>query len=69
MITLQCDHHRRNRTGLTHEPYCCREGQAEALAELADAVMLWATTPGDHGGNPYAKEFVRLALQAKGGEL
>ena len=29
--------------------------------ELTAAVILWAETPGDHGGNPYCKPFVRLA--------
>jgi hypothetical protein len=53
------------------------EGRREAMAELrsmakaADfaaslttAVLDWAKTPGDHGGNPYVKDFVKLAMTA-----
>ena len=38
---------------------------APDLLEVADAVLEWAKTPGEHGGNPYFKEFVRLAVKAK----
>lgn len=34
--------------------------------QVAEAVLLWAETPGDHGGNPYCKPFVRLAQKALG---
>ena len=37
---------------------------APGLLEAAEAVLEWAKTPGDHGGNPYCKEFVRLAEAA-----
>ena len=33
--------------------------------ELAEAVLDWARTPGNHGGNPYCHRFVRLADIAK----
>ena len=32
--------------------------------ELAGAVLDWARTPGNHGGNPYCYDFVKLAHQA-----
>jgi hypothetical protein len=35
---------------------------------LACAVLHWARTPGEHGGNPYAKDFVKLARQIVGDE-
>jgi len=35
---------------------------------LAHAVLEWARTPGDHGGNPYCKPFVRLARVLLGDE-
>ena len=38
---------------------------APDLLEVADAVLEWARAPGEHGGNPYCKEFVRLAEKAK----
>ena len=34
---------------------------AEYLVDLAAAVVLWAKTPGNHGGNPYTKSMVRIA--------
>jgi hypothetical protein len=34
------------------------------LIDLVRAVLLWAKTPGNHGGNPYRKEFVRQAQKA-----
>ncbi len=37
---------------------------APRLLATAKAVLQWARTPGDHGGNPYCKEFVKLAEQA-----
>lgn len=33
------------------------------LRNIAEMVLLWAKSPGDHGGNPYTKEFVRLVWQ------
>ena len=30
-------------------------------AQLAIAVLEWAKTPGNHGGNPYALKFVQMA--------
>ena len=33
------------------------------LRYIAEMVLLWAKTPGNHGGNPYTKEFVRLSCQ------
>lgn len=33
--------------------------------ELADAVLLWAKTPGSHGGNPYTLPFVQIAEAIK----
>jgi hypothetical protein len=35
---------------------------------LACAVLQWAESPGEHGGNPYAKDFVKLARQIVGDE-
>jgi hypothetical protein len=34
--------------------------EARYLA-LAKAVLVWARLPGNHGGNPYTKDFVKLA--------
>ena len=34
--------------------------------ELADAVIQWAETPMDHGGNPYCHDFVRIAQEIRG---
>lgn len=31
------------------------------LIAACEAVLTWARTPGNHGGNPYAHEFVKLA--------
>ena len=28
------------------------------------AALVWANTPGEHGGNPYCKDFVKLAMIA-----
>jgi hypothetical protein len=36
---------------------------------VARAVVEWAKTPGNHGGNPYQHEFVRLAMAALGQQL
>lgn len=36
------------------------------LVKTAKAVMRWAQEPIDHGGNPYMKNFVRLAETALG---
>ena len=45
---------------------------APDLLEACKAVLLWAKTPGNHGGNPYCHEFVKLAVsaikKAEGGE-
>jgi hypothetical protein len=35
----------------------------ESKHALAKAVLEWAKTPGDHGGNPYCKPFVKLARE------
>ena len=41
------------------------ENEVNELAfKACEAVMKWAKTPGDHGGNPYFKEFVKLAQKA-----
>ena len=40
--------------------------EARELREAAKAVILWAETPGDHGGNPYCKDFVQKAIKALG---
>jgi len=37
--------------------------QVKAL-RACEAVLEWARTPGDHGGNPYCKRFVQLAGEA-----
>lgn len=39
------------------------KGLAEAV-EACRAVMDWARTPGEHGGNPYCKAFVKAASRA-----
>lgn len=36
------------------------------LESLARAVLTWASTPGEHGGNPYCHTFVKLARRAVG---
>ena len=43
-----------------------RESAGENVSSIAvaQAVLEWARTPGDHGGNPYCKEFVKLAQRA-----
>ena len=40
------------------------------VPDVASAVMEWARTPGDHGGNPHCKPMVRVAerFQAVYGE-
>jgi len=46
-----------------------RAEKAEAERdELVAAVLLWAKTPGDHGGNPYFQDFVRIARLIAGDE-
>jgi len=48
--------------GYNHDAGFC---EAEnALKELAQSVLDWAKTPGNHGGNPYTKDFVILAERA-----
>jgi hypothetical protein len=57
------------RTIITH-----KEEMAEANAHLiaaapdllkaCEAAMTWAKTPGNHGGNPYCHDFIKLAEQA-----
>lgn len=37
---------------------------APELLQACQAVMTWAKTPGNHGGNPYLLEFVKLAAAA-----
>jgi len=37
---------------------------APQMYDALEAVMEWARTPGDHGGNPYRKEFVKKAEAA-----
>ena len=39
-----------------------------APIRACEAVLVWAKTPGNHGGNPYTKEFVELARKALGKE-
>ena len=34
--------------------------------DVAKLVLEWASTPGDHGGNPYCKPFVRAARELLG---
>ena len=34
------------------------------LRAVAEAVLEWAGTPGEHGGNPYCKSMVQLARAA-----
>jgi hypothetical protein len=36
------------------------------LTTLIHAVLLWAETPGPHGGNPYGHEFVKVARRLDG---
>lgn len=33
------------------------------MEELVSEVLWWAKSPGDHGGNPYIKDFVKLAVK------
>lgn len=37
---------------------------APDLLEACQAAVTWAETPGDHGGNPYLHQFVKLAQSA-----
>ena len=39
------------------------------LIEVVDTIIDWARTPGDHGGNPYSYNFVKLAQKIKNGPL
>lgn len=32
----------------------------EKYDELIEAILLWAKTPGNHGGNPYCHSFMKL---------
>lgn len=36
----------------------------DELVEACKEVLLWAKTPGNHGGNPYCMEFVKKAEKA-----
>ena len=36
----------------------------DAMFKVVIAVLEWARTPGDHGGNPYMHQFVREARAA-----
>lgn len=36
------------------------------LLEACEAALLWAKTPGNHGGNPYKHDFVVMASKALG---
>ena len=40
--------------------------QNVTLKDLADAVLAWASSGRDHGGNPYCLQFVKLARRATG---
>jgi len=40
----------------------------EDFRKAAESVIEWARTPGEHGGNPYLHEFVKLARKALGDE-
>jgi hypothetical protein len=44
-----------------------REAKAQR-DELVAAVLLWAKTPGNHDGNPYFQDFVRIARRIAGDE-
>ncbi len=46
-----------------------RNADPVSVDRLADAVLEWARTPGNHGGNPYMEDFVKLAMRAKGETL
>lgn len=69
MRTLTCSDHTQPAFGDPKPGPCCDRGKADLLELLADSVLEWARTPGDHGGNPYFRDFVRLAMRAKGEEL
>jgi hypothetical protein len=58
LARLQCSH-----TLIDRET----DHESAALAACR-AVLAWARTPGDHGGNPYCKDFVKLARKALGDE-
>ena len=55
-------------------PYGCREDNAEHIVNVVnnqphvlaalEAVILWAKTPGNHGGNPWGMAHVKLADKA-----
>lgn len=36
---------------------------APDMLKACEPVLEWAKTPGNHGGNPYTMEFVKLAQQ------
>lgn len=40
------------------------DSELALLRSLRDAVLKWASTPGNHGGNPYMKDFVKKAEKA-----
>lgn len=37
---------------------------SDKLLAACEAVLLWAKTPGNHGGNPYQHAFMRLVQEA-----
>ena len=39
-----------------------RQAEIEELEAIARAVVEWAKTPQDHGGNPYRHKFCRMAV-------
>lgn len=51
----------------SHHPECtCKNHKPDLLIKTAKAVLDWARTPGEHGGNSYCKPMVKLAEQALG---
>ena len=49
--------------GPDHKANALLIAAAPELLEVCEAVMLWAKT-GNHGGNPYCNNFVKLAEEA-----
>ena len=35
--------------------------EVDSLRRIVKSVLLWAKTPGNHGGNPYMYDFVKLS--------
>lgn len=60
---------REYREKLDNSPHRIAARKVEKLEsekhQLIKAILDWAKTPGNHGGNPYTKDFVILAMELR----